>query len=69
VLGSVSARQYLLVLVRLYSLLLVAAMEACTKKITLRGLSLRANCTDRETAACRRSDCQLLRMEDATWSA
>jgi hypothetical protein len=32
----------------------------------LRGLSPRANYTDRETAACRRSYCQLLRMEGAT---
>jgi hypothetical protein len=35
----------------------------------LHGLSPRANYTDRETAACRRSDCQLLRIEGATWSA
>jgi hypothetical protein len=32
-------------------------------------LSPRANYTDRATAACRRSDCQLLRIEGATWSA
>jgi hypothetical protein len=32
------------------------------------GLSPRANYTDRATAACRRSDCQLLRIEGATWS-
>jgi hypothetical protein len=35
----------------------------------LRGLSPRANYTDRATAACRRSDCQLLLIEGATWSA
>jgi hypothetical protein len=35
----------------------------------LHGLSPRANYTDRATAACRRSDCQLLRIESATWSA
>jgi hypothetical protein len=35
----------------------------------LHGLSPRANYTHRATAACRRSDCQLLRIEDATWSA
>jgi hypothetical protein len=29
----------------------------------------RANYTDRATAACRRSDCQLVRIEGATWSA
>jgi hypothetical protein len=38
-----------------------------TKK--LHGLSLRANYTDRATAACRRSDCQLLRIEGGTWSS
>jgi hypothetical protein len=37
--------------------------------LLLNGLSLRANYTGRATAACRRSDCQLLRMEGATWSA
>jgi hypothetical protein len=35
----------------------------------LHGLSPRANYTDRATAACRRSGCQLLRIEGATWSA
>jgi hypothetical protein len=39
-----------------------------TKKTKLHGLSQRANYTDRATAACRRSDCQLLRIEGATWS-
>jgi hypothetical protein len=33
------------------------------KKKKLHGLSPRANYTDRATAACRRSDCQLLRIE------
>jgi hypothetical protein len=33
------------------------------------GLSPPANYTDRATAACRRTDCQLLRIEGATWSA
>jgi hypothetical protein len=32
-------------------------------------LSPRANYTDRSTAACRRSNCQLLRIDGATWSA
>jgi hypothetical protein len=36
------------------------------KKTKLHGLSPRANYTDRATAACRRSDCQLLRIEGAT---
>jgi hypothetical protein len=35
----------------------------------LHGLSPRANYTDRATAACRRSDCQILRIEGAMWSA
>jgi hypothetical protein len=35
----------------------------------LRGLSPQANYTDRATAACRRSQCQRLRIEGATWSA
>jgi hypothetical protein len=34
----------------------------------LHGLSPRVNYTDRATAACRRSDCQLLRIKGATWS-
>jgi hypothetical protein len=38
-------------------------------KEKLHGLSPRANYTDRATAACRRSDCQLLRIEGAKWSA
>jgi hypothetical protein len=38
-------------------------------KTKLHGLSPEANYTDRATAACRRSDCQLLRIEGATWSA
>jgi hypothetical protein len=39
------------------------------KKTKLHGLSPRANYTDRATAACRRSDCQPMRIEGATWSA
>jgi hypothetical protein len=39
------------------------------EKNKLHGLSPRVNYTDRATAACRRSDCQLLRIEGATWSA
>jgi hypothetical protein len=35
----------------------------------LHSLSPRANYTDRATAACRRSDCQFLRIKGATWSA
>jgi hypothetical protein len=37
-------------------------------KNKLHGLSPRANYTDRATAACRRSNCQLLWIEGATWS-
>jgi hypothetical protein len=40
-----------------------------SKKKKLHGLSPRANYTDQATAACRRSDCQLLRIEGAMWSA
>jgi hypothetical protein len=36
-------------------------------KTKLHGLRLRANYTDRATASYRRSDCQLLRIEGATW--
>jgi hypothetical protein len=43
--------------------------ELKTKETKLHGLSPRANYTDQATAACRRSDCQLLRIEGATWSA
>ena len=39
------------------------------KLTKLRGLSPRANYTDRAAAAGRRSKCQLLRIEDVTWSA
>jgi hypothetical protein len=35
----------------------------------IHGLSPRANYTDRVTAACRQSNCQLVQMEGATWSA
>jgi hypothetical protein len=44
-------------------------LHAITKKKKLHGLSPRANYTDRATATCRRSDCQLLRIKGATWSA
>jgi hypothetical protein len=40
-----------------------------TNKNKLNGLSPRANYTDRATAASRWSDCQLLRIKGATWSA
>jgi hypothetical protein len=36
--------------------------------LKLHGLSPRANYTDRVTAFCQGSDCQLLRIEGATWS-
>jgi hypothetical protein len=38
-------------------------------KTKFHGPSPRANYTDRATAVCRRSDCQLLRIEGAMWSA
>jgi hypothetical protein len=40
-----------------------------TPEKKLCGLSLQANYTDQAKAACRRSWCQLLRIEGATWSA
>jgi hypothetical protein len=49
--------------------LVVKRIETKLKKTKLHGLSPRANYTDRATVACRRSDCQLLRIEGATWSA
>jgi hypothetical protein len=42
--------------------------ENALLKTKLRGLSPRANYTERETAACRQSYCQLLRLDGATWS-
>jgi hypothetical protein len=51
-----------------YTKFLGLTIEYSKKKTKLNGLSLRANYTDRATAACRRSDCQLLRIENATWS-
>jgi hypothetical protein len=44
-------------------------LKIAKTKTKLHGLSPRANYTDRASAACRRSDCQLLRIEGATWSA
>jgi hypothetical protein len=39
-----------------------------TKLNELRGFSPQANYTDRATAACLRSSCQLLRTEGVVWS-
>jgi hypothetical protein len=49
--------------------LVKALFQQFADKTKLHGLSPRANYTDRVTAACRRSNCQLLRIEGATWSA
>jgi hypothetical protein len=43
--------------------------EITKSKTRLHGLSSRANYNDRATAPCRRSNCQLLLIEGATWSA
>jgi hypothetical protein len=51
-----------------YRMTLQATVINLNKK-KLHGLSPRANYNDRATAACRRSNCQLLRIEGATWSA
>jgi hypothetical protein len=48
---------------------IIKSMLNSSNSVNLHGLSPRANYTDRATAACRRSDCQLLRIEGATWSA
>jgi hypothetical protein len=45
------------------------SVNMLTIKKKLHGLSPRANYTDRATSACRQSDCQLVRIEGATWSA
>jgi hypothetical protein len=39
------------------------------EKLKLSGLSPRANYTDRATATCRLSQCQLLRIDGVAWSA
>jgi hypothetical protein len=50
--------------------ILMKILRCRTKlKTKLHGLSPRANYTGRATVACRRSECQLLRIEGATWSA
>jgi hypothetical protein len=47
----------------------VACSGSASLPQKLRGLSPRANYTDRATAACQRSDYQLLPIEGAAWSA
>jgi hypothetical protein len=47
------------------TVILLGTLQTLTK---LHGLSPRANYTDRATASCRRSDCQLLRIEGVAWS-
>jgi hypothetical protein len=59
--------QYAMLLVTINTATPLYNLKKLKKK--LHGLSPRANYTDRATAACRRSDCQLLRIEGATWSA
>jgi hypothetical protein len=49
---------------------LMGLVKLDNSKLTkLHGLSLRANYTDRATAACRRSQCRLLRIDGVEWSA
>jgi hypothetical protein len=43
--------------------------KSLKKTNKLHGLIPRTNYTERATAACRRNDCQLLRIKGATWSA
>jgi hypothetical protein len=52
-----------------YSLQCDAMQSHMFTKKKLHGLSPRANYTDRATAACLRSDCQLVQIEGAMWSA
>jgi hypothetical protein len=59
---------YILALIQSFQVPLAQSNSPLIKK-KLRGLSPRENCTDRATAACRRSDRQLLRIESATRSA
>jgi hypothetical protein len=47
--------------------LFLRAFQPKSNKNKLRGLSPRANYTDRTTAVCRRTYYQLLRIESATW--
>jgi hypothetical protein len=58
-----------LVLIQIKGLQKYTNHEKHKTKTKLHGLSPRANYTDRAAAACRRSDCQLLRIEGATRSA
>jgi hypothetical protein len=58
-LDSVTARFLVLLPVDRYKWMFNRFLKHNHKKIKLHGLSLRANYTDRTTAACRRSDCQL----------
>jgi hypothetical protein len=51
-------------LVQLHSLPLLSP-----QKKELRGFGTRANCSDQLTAACWRSECQLLRIEGVVWSS
>jgi hypothetical protein len=52
-----------------FQILSTIGLKIIIIKKKLHGLSPRVNYTDRATAACRRSDCQLVRIEGATWSA
>jgi hypothetical protein len=48
---------------------MVAIFQKGRNKTKLHGFSPQANYTDRATATCRRSWCQLLRIEGVAWSA
>jgi hypothetical protein len=51
----------------MYRCTLHSVKRLCVKN-KLHGLSSRANCTHRATAACRRTYCQLLQIKCAMWS-
>jgi hypothetical protein len=46
----------------------VSKVETYLLTYSLHGLSPQVNYTNRATATCRRSQCQLLQIEGATWS-
>jgi hypothetical protein len=69
VINVLSTIRILLFLHRVFEAQWFCIYHVLGKKKKLHGLCPRANYTDRTTAACRRSDCRLLWIECAKWSA